>query len=81
MTEDQVIQIAQQYVIDNSLDKCSFEAVRRFKQGEIPEPTTIGDKWVVQFRIEENEDEGISGIRTLVIVDDATGEPQFFETM
>ena len=80
MTEQQVRQIAQKYVSDNSLDKCSIEAVRRTKRSEI-EQSTDGDEWVVQFRFDCDEEEGVFANRAIVIIDDATGEPHFLENL
>lgn len=81
MTEQQVRLIAQQYVSDNSLDKCSIEAVRRFNRVEIEHPTTEGDEWVVQFRFDYDLEEGVFANQLLVIIDDATGEPHFLENL
>ena len=82
MTEEQVRQIAQQYVFDNSLDKCSIEAVRRTNRSEIEHPITKGDEWVVQFRFDDcNEEEGVFANPAIVIIDDATGEPQLLESL
>lgn len=81
MTEDQVRQIAQQYVIDKALDKCSIVAVRRFKRSECSRPTTFSDEWIVQFSFDVNEDDGVFSNPALVVIDDFTGEPHLFETL
>ncbi len=79
MTEKQIREIAEAYVVEQSLDKCNVVAVRRFKRSEIPNPTTVGDEWVVQFQFEIEE--GVSACYTSVVIDDATGEPQLLESL
>jgi len=81
MTEQQVREIAQQFVSKNSLDKCSIEAIRRFGRNEIKQPTTQGDEWVVLFRFEYNKEEGVFANTAIVIIDDATGHPHFIENL
>jgi hypothetical protein len=79
MTEEEVRQIAQEFVVNQGLGKCSVISVRRFCRADIPNPSTIGDEWVIQFQFEN--DGTYAPECALVIVDDATGEPTPFETL
>ena len=79
MTEEQVLKVAEKYVMDQALDRCVVVAIRRFKRTEIEQPTTVGDEWVVQFQFESDDD--VSASYTSVIIDDATGEPQILESL
>jgi hypothetical protein len=79
MTEEQVRDVAEKFVVDQALDKCVVVAVRRFKRQEIEQPTTLGDEWVVQFQFESDDE--ISANYACVVIDDATGEPQLFESL
>ncbi len=82
INKQQVRQIALQFVCDNSLDKCSIEAIRLLNQNESNGPMKEGRrKWAVQFRFEINEDEGVFANSAIVIIDDETGEPTFLESL
>lgn len=81
ITEEQARQIAQQFVADNSLEKCTIEAVLQLSRSENDDPK-IGEcvDWVVHFRsICDDEDE--MPYWYIVVIDDKTGEPRFFETL
>lgn len=75
MTEQEVCQVAEQFVIDSGLDKCPVIAVRRCPDYEL----SSGWHWVVQFIIEHED--GASADHVLVLIDDETGVAEFFETL
>ena len=79
MTENEVRKIAEQYVVERKLDPCSIVSIRKFDRKDIPIPSTVGDEWVVQFQFEC--DEGVSADYLMVVIDDATGEPQQMESL
>jgi hypothetical protein len=80
MTEEDVRIIAERFVGENSLDKCSIETVRQSRRSGDDE-AIARDEWIVQFRFDCNDEEGVFANRAIVIVDDATGEPQFLENL
>lgn len=77
MTEEDARIIAERFVKERSLDKCSFEAVRRIKENG---PNGCNE-WVVQFRFDDDEDGGYCNNRAIVIIDDVTGKPKIFESL
>ena len=81
MTEEQVRQIAQQFVADSSLEKCTIEAVRQLRRSKEDGPKN-GEcvDWVVQLR-SNCDDEAEMPDWYIVFIDDKTGEPRFFETL
>jgi hypothetical protein len=79
VTENQVREIAENYVIEQKLETCSIVSVRKFDRSQIPNPVTVGDEWVVQFQFEIEE--GVSTQYAMVIVDDATGMAELFEVL
>lgn len=79
MTENEVREIAEKYVAERKLDPCSIVSIRKFDRKKIPNPSTVGDEWVVQFQFEC--DEGVSPDYSMVVIDDATGELQLMESL
>jgi hypothetical protein len=79
MTENEVKQIAENYVVERQLAPCSIVSIRKFSRKDICSPSTQGDEWIVQFQFQS--DESISADYTMVLIDDATGEPQFVESL
>jgi hypothetical protein len=77
MTEDEARTIAQDYVINKSLDRCFVASVRKFSRADVRSPWTIGDEWVIQFQFEN--DGSYAAEYTSVMVDDATGEARLME--
>lgn len=79
MTENEVRKIAEKYVVEWKLDPCSIVSIRKFDRKDIPNPSTVGDEWVVQFQFECEE--GVSADYSMVVIDDATGKPQPMESL
>jgi hypothetical protein len=79
MTENEIRKIAEKYVVERQLNPCSIVSIRKFDRKVIPNPSTLGDEWVVQFQFQC--DEGVSTNYTIVVIDDASGEPQLMESL
>ncbi len=79
MTEEQAQAIAEHYVTQQAIDKCAVVSIRRIRNAEIKDRLAIGDEWCVQFRFDDDDE--VSSSYALVIVDDATAEPRFFDCL
>jgi hypothetical protein len=81
VTEDQAKRIALDFVAKSNLDPCEFDSIQRFPKSSLADPTATGDEWVVRFAFELPDDVACSTEMAIVLVDDATGEPQLCESL
>ena len=79
MTEEEVREIAERYVSNSSLGACKIVAIRRFRREDIPNPSTVGDEWIVQLMFES--DDNCSTNHSLMEIDDATKIPRLLDSL
>jgi len=81
MTEDQVKRIADDFISKSHLDPCEFASIRRFPKSSLDGPITVEDEWVVTYEFKLPDDVACSTEIAIVVVDDATGNASFLESL